>query len=415
MDVVGHVRRLEQMLIDTCAHFGVDGQRISGRSGVWVHDTPDRKIAAIGVRVARGVTMHGFALNVDCDLSAYDRIVPCGISDASVTSLSNETGRPTDITTVAETISPLAPHLIAANAGVRAVGTVAATGVWVLCWLMAPASWWLNERILDEAAFAASMQEVLQIEQVDTEITNRTTAQVLDDARAFVDRTVPLLSGQADTLLDRAEPAVAGLVNKAVNSQPGERAMLGLATQAHNIFLAWLDEDALGRPGLQADLDEGRATFDVDLLVAGQSATLGPVTIPLDALDLPGLTVPVPLPPDWMRVPINLLRSALLPAVIGIALAGIALIALDRGRVRALATASAITATGCAGAILLIRTSWTLSGADSADWTITRAIGELMVRPWITAYVWVIVGMVALAALGFVADRHRLVGRRPGA
>ncbi len=168
-------------------------------------------------------------------------------------------------------------------------------------------------------------------------------------------------------------------------------------------------------PGLQADLDEGRATFDVDLLVAGQSATLGPVTIPLDALDLPGLTVPVPLPPDWMRVPINLLRSALLPAVIGIALTGIALIALDRGRVRALATASAITAAGCAGTILLIRTSWTLSGADSADWTITRAIGELMVRPWITAYVWVIVGMVALAALGFVADRHRLVGRRPGA
>jgi hypothetical protein len=230
-----------------------------------------------------------------------------------------------------------------------------------------------------------------------------------------VDRTVPLLSSQADALLDRVEPTVAGLVNKAVNSQPGERAMLGVATQAHNVFLAWLDADALGRPGLQADLDEGRATFDADLLVEGQSVMLGPVTIPLDALDLPGLTVPVPLPPDWMRTPINLLRSALLPAVIGIVLTGLALVALDRGRVRALAAASAITAAGCAVAIVLIRASWTLSGADSADWTITRAIGELMVRPWITAYLWVIAGMLLLAVVGFVADRRRLVGGRPGA
>ena len=115
MDVVGHVRRIEKLLIDTCAHFGVDGQRISGRSGVWVHHTPDRKIAAIGVRVSRGVTMHGFALNVDCDLSAYDRIVPCGISDASVTSLLNETGRATDVAAVAQTITRLAPQLTAAG------------------------------------------------------------------------------------------------------------------------------------------------------------------------------------------------------------------------------------------------------------------------------------------------------------
>jgi hypothetical protein len=298
---------------------------------------------------------------------------------------------------------------------VRAFGIVAATGVWVLCWLVAPAAWWLNERILDEEAFAASMQAVLRIEQVDTEITNRTTAQVMDDARGFVDRTVPLLSSQADALLDRVEPTVAGLVNKAVNSQPGERAMLGVATQAHNVFLAWLDADALGRPGLQADLDEGRATFDADLLVEGQSVTLGPVTIPLDALDLPGLTVPVPLPPDWMRTPINLLRSALLPAAIGIVLTGLALVALDRGRLRALAAASAITAAGCTVAIVLIRATWTLSGADSADWTLTRAIGELMVRPWITAYLWVIAGMLVLAVVGFVADRRRLVGGRPGA
>ena len=96
IDVVAYVRRIEDMLIDVCAVFGVQGERIAGRSGVWVAadaQGPDRKIAAIGIRVSRGVTMHGFALNCDCDLSAFDRIVPCGISDASVTSLSRETGR----------------------------------------------------------------------------------------------------------------------------------------------------------------------------------------------------------------------------------------------------------------------------------------------------------------------------------
>lgn len=92
MDVVGYVRRLEELLIATCDDFGVEGQRVAGRSGVWVPGTPQRKIAAIGVRVARGVTMHGFALNVNCDLSAYDRIVPCGIPDAGVTSLARERG-----------------------------------------------------------------------------------------------------------------------------------------------------------------------------------------------------------------------------------------------------------------------------------------------------------------------------------
>ena len=96
IDVVAYVRRIEQMLIDVCSVFGVQGERIAGRSGVWVAADsrgPDRKIAAIGIRVSRGVAMHGFALNCDCDLSAFDRIVPCGISDASVTSLSRETGR----------------------------------------------------------------------------------------------------------------------------------------------------------------------------------------------------------------------------------------------------------------------------------------------------------------------------------
>jgi len=98
VDVVAHVRRLEAALLDVCDAFGVTAQRIDGRSGVWCpadpgSGRPARKVAAIGVRVARGVTMHGFALNCDCDLAAFGAIVPCGITDAGVTSLSAETGR----------------------------------------------------------------------------------------------------------------------------------------------------------------------------------------------------------------------------------------------------------------------------------------------------------------------------------
>jgi lipoyl(octanoyl) transferase len=94
MDVVSHVRRLEDVLIGICADFDLPTARIKGRSGVWVLDsTQDRKIAAIGVRVAQGVTMHGFALNCNNDMMWFDRIVPCGISDAGVTSLSQELGK----------------------------------------------------------------------------------------------------------------------------------------------------------------------------------------------------------------------------------------------------------------------------------------------------------------------------------
>jgi lipoyl(octanoyl) transferase len=96
VDVVAYVRRLETALIEVCTTFGVEAGRIEGRSGVWIPadtDGPDRKLAAIGIRVARGVTMHGFALNCDCDLAAFRAIVPCGITDAGVTSLSVETGR----------------------------------------------------------------------------------------------------------------------------------------------------------------------------------------------------------------------------------------------------------------------------------------------------------------------------------
>ena len=115
IDVVAYVRRIEQMLIDVCEQFGVPGTQIAGRSGVWVaadHNGPDRKVAAIGIRVAQGVTMHGFALNCDCDLAAFDRIVPCGIADASVTSLSTETGRLVTVTDVLPIVESRLPDLL---------------------------------------------------------------------------------------------------------------------------------------------------------------------------------------------------------------------------------------------------------------------------------------------------------------
>jgi lipoyl(octanoyl) transferase len=115
IDVIAYVRAIEEALIRTCAEFGVETTRVEGRSGVWVRgaaghlrDAADRKVGAIGIRIARGVTMHGFALNCDCDLSWYDRIVPCGIRDASVTTLSAEASRPA---TVAEAVAVLQPHL----------------------------------------------------------------------------------------------------------------------------------------------------------------------------------------------------------------------------------------------------------------------------------------------------------------
>jgi lipoyl(octanoyl) transferase len=100
IDVVRYVRLLEQALMAACADLGLEGTgRVAGRSGVWLarDHRPERKIAAIGVRIARGVTTHGFALNCDPDLSAYDRIVPCGIRDAGVTSLTAELGRPVGV------------------------------------------------------------------------------------------------------------------------------------------------------------------------------------------------------------------------------------------------------------------------------------------------------------------------------
>ena len=107
--VVDYVRRLEEALIATCADLGVTTARVPGRSGVWLAEDPvtgrqERKVAAIGIRVSRGVTMHGFAINCDVDLAWYDRFVPCGISDAGVTSLSAELGR----TVTVQEVAPIA-------------------------------------------------------------------------------------------------------------------------------------------------------------------------------------------------------------------------------------------------------------------------------------------------------------------
>ena len=115
-DVVGFVREIETALIKVCEEFGIKSERYCERSGVWIRDAKgDRKIAAIGIRVAKGVTMHGFALNVDPDLSYYDRIVPCGIPEAGVTSLANELNRKIEI----EEVTPvLERHIFEALAKV---------------------------------------------------------------------------------------------------------------------------------------------------------------------------------------------------------------------------------------------------------------------------------------------------------
>ncbi len=107
IDVIGYVRSVEEALIRTCADFGLATTRVQGRSGVWVSGGgtgPDRKVGAIGIRVARGVTMHGFALNCDNDLSWFDRIVPCGIPDAAVTSMSAELGRTVRVCDVLDSV-----------------------------------------------------------------------------------------------------------------------------------------------------------------------------------------------------------------------------------------------------------------------------------------------------------------------
>ena len=104
-ELVGFVREIESGLIKVCAEFGLAASRVAGRSGVWIcDDRGDRKIAAIGIRVAKGVTMHGFSLNVNPDMTGFDRIVPCGLADASVTSMKIELNREITIDEVAPVV-----------------------------------------------------------------------------------------------------------------------------------------------------------------------------------------------------------------------------------------------------------------------------------------------------------------------
>ena len=108
LDVVNYVRRLEESLISVCAGLGLETGRVAGRSGVWLPanaNRPERKIAAIGIRVARGVALHGFALNCDCDLGAFSSIVPCGIPDAGVTSLTAELSRSVSVDEVRDRVA----------------------------------------------------------------------------------------------------------------------------------------------------------------------------------------------------------------------------------------------------------------------------------------------------------------------
>jgi lipoyl(octanoyl) transferase len=126
VDVVAYVRRLEAVLIAVCAEFGLDAVRIDGRSGVWLPGDairPERKIAAIGIRVASGVTLHGFALNCDPDMSWFDRIVPCGLTDAGVTSLRAEVGRDVTVAEVLPVVESQLPALTDAGAPSSAVLT----------------------------------------------------------------------------------------------------------------------------------------------------------------------------------------------------------------------------------------------------------------------------------------------------
>lgn len=117
-ELVGFVREIEAGLINVCADFGIQGVRIQGRSGVWISDSKgERKIAAIGIRVASATSMHGFALNVSPDLSAFDAIIPCGISDAAVTSMALELGRSITIDEVTPIVEK---HLYEALAKVSA-------------------------------------------------------------------------------------------------------------------------------------------------------------------------------------------------------------------------------------------------------------------------------------------------------
>lgn len=114
-DVVAYVRSIEGVLIEVCNDLGVSAIQVPGRSGVWLRASGrrlDRKVAAIGIRVVRGVTLHGFALNCNPDLSWFERIVPCGIADAEVTSLSRELDRDVTVGEVLPIVEERLPALL---------------------------------------------------------------------------------------------------------------------------------------------------------------------------------------------------------------------------------------------------------------------------------------------------------------
>ncbi|MDQ1720824.1 MAG: lipoyl(octanoyl) transferase, partial [Pseudonocardiales bacterium] len=122
VDVVAYVRRMEEVLIEVCAELGVPAGQVAGRSGVWLPADdrgPERKVAAIGIRVAQGVTLHGFSLNCNPDLKWFSRIVPCGIADAGVTSLTAELGREVSVADALPVVESLLPGLVAAYARSR--------------------------------------------------------------------------------------------------------------------------------------------------------------------------------------------------------------------------------------------------------------------------------------------------------
>ncbi|MFK3981988.1 lipoyl(octanoyl) transferase LipB [Micromonospora sp. NPDC050397] len=115
VDVVAYVRRTEEMLMEVCAEVGLATVQIEGRSGVWVPQDdrgPARKVAALGIRVSRGVTLHGFSINCDCDLAAFGQIVACGIPDAGVTSLTAELGRRVTVAEVLPLVERRLPNLL---------------------------------------------------------------------------------------------------------------------------------------------------------------------------------------------------------------------------------------------------------------------------------------------------------------
>jgi lipoyl(octanoyl) transferase len=105
LGAVDYVRRLEEVLIRTCGDFGIPARRVAGLTGVWTEAAPTAKIAALGVHISRSVTSHGFALNVNTDLSFFDLIVPCGITAKPVTSMAKELGRELDLNEVAQAVS----------------------------------------------------------------------------------------------------------------------------------------------------------------------------------------------------------------------------------------------------------------------------------------------------------------------